>query len=1478
MSFNLVVLPRVCKFIAIIAALLFMTGGSRPADAYDLKKYSYMPPFIDTARQPAVLLVCDTSGSMDALAYAEDDSDGAAANTPFDPNRVYDGYFDSYAYYRYVRCRDNEDTIARSGFFQENPAGWVDTKGDRHGYHSRQGGDYPGFEDGEDNVGTGDTGTGYYEWSGNLLNYITMRRMDVLKKVLIGGRRAPANLGTLFDQAPTGFDTGSAVDPLEYLVIGDEQWQSRTVTFSDVKTALPPGPSETESEAVAAGKPATAYYLTPYGTGGGGVAVEFDQQVHATLGTDGLRGYYLHFTAVTEALSQRKLLVLKLPTDAGQTEQPQGVIQQVGNQLRLGVMRYNADNQGGKVDVPVGNTDHLQFPISTACPAVPADATKDLGDGFRLDGAILAVNNLSSNGESPVGEALATAVDYFRQSNTALNTYHADDYLIDDKFWDPFFINRDTDDNCVVAPDEGDYGVCSQGHVILLTDGESSGDDQWPGWAVDYSDGGNAAGLSVDDIARYAHITDLRTNDDEATFSAQKNVITVYPLYLFGAGSDLLKSTARNGGFIDKNNDGRPNTIDEEASRPAAGKEWDFDADGEPDNYFEAANGTTIHHHLVSALSSVMNKAAAGSAAAVMTGSKAGAGAVFQALFFPEMIEPAGVRSVAWSGYLHALFIDRYGNIWEDTNQNAQLDGASPDPLTGTSDRIVVFYRDEVQNQTKVRYYTGRISSGRDAGAPDPATVHPDSYDPERNNLSNVKPIWEAGKGLSQIEDAQLTGQRGYTAAAAGRYLFTWIDTDNDGQVDELDEIKDFVQSETQIYPYLDLPNPTDPDYISPANLIDWIRGIDQTGLRRRAIDFYNTGTPRTWRLGDIVYSTPTVVGPPAEALDLIYGDTSYRSFYNVWRNRRQVVYVGGNDGMLHAFNAGFYDQTDQKYTVTGNSGETAYALGQELWAFIPFDLLPHLQALPQPDYHPRFGHHVSFVDLKPKAVDVQFNDGTWHTVLLCGMRFGGGKVTVNGDALQSAFFALDVTNPEQPPRLLWSFNDTHNSDSGGTGRLGFTTAYPAVMTVHSTDAKKNYVVVGSGPTTLNELYASHYPRKSDQAAHLFAIDIETGDVTRITTLAEGNAYFGDAVAVDINFRAETVAGKRLYSTELGYVGMAYHEGGLSKGKLMRIRAVTESGDSRFLPDDWEVDVLSDVERPVVAAPNVSIAGLKGRLGLYQARIQSDDETTVGYVPMVYAGTGEYFFKEDANDTAPNYFYGIKEPVTIESVSESEPATYKLTFATVDPSSLMDTTATKVYTNGWVDVEGNGADPWRTEPETPSFTSWSSNPPDFKSWLQYLMVSDVDEPANDHFYRYAGWKTGLAATGERAMGQAGLLGGLVAFATYTPSTQICEPIGTSNLYALHYLTGSAYYLPILGFSDDTITIDTDGDGETDITFQGSKNKTDLGTGLAATPSLHPGSGAPRVYIQTSSGEIRQIDLTAPLKVLGPGVHLRFWHD
>src|SRR5256885_16760485 len=110
-------------------------------------------------------------------------------------------------------------------------------------------------------------------------------------------------------------------------------------------------------------------------------------------------------------------------------------------------------------------------------------------------------------------------------------------------------------------------------------------------------------------------------------------------------------------------------------------------------------------------------------------------------------------------------------------------------------------------------------------------------------------------------------------------------------------------------------------------------------------------------------------------------------------QTRMNVVYVGGNDGLLHGFRSGSYD-LNGNFVATGNDG-------LEVLAYMPGAVVQTIHSTTASvDYsNAQYGHNF-FVDAMPGAGDL-FYGNAWHSWVVGGLGPGG-----------SAIFALDVTNP----------------------------------------------------------------------------------------------------------------------------------------------------------------------------------------------------------------------------------------------------------------------------------------------------------------------------------------------------------------------------------------------------------------------------------------------------------------------------------
>jgi type IV pilus assembly protein PilY1 len=233
----------------------------------------------------------------------------------------------------------------------------------------------------------------------------------------------------------------------------------------------------------------------------------------------------------------------------------------------------------------------------------------------------------------------------------------------------------------------------------------------------------------------------------------------------------------------------------------------------------------------------------------------------------------------------------------------------------------------------------------------------------------------------------------------------------------------------------------TSPTLVKPSGL----SSLDDNQLKYilgdRTHELQSTAdvTPKEFRnrrgmLGDIINSTPVYVGTPNA--NLYPTDDTYADFVAAKATRKPVVYVGANDGMLHAFSA-----PDSSVDC---SGATANC-GKELFAFMPTEAMAVLQQSDvstnkYPYWDPEYDHAYS-VDGEITVADVQ-DGSTWKTVLVGTMGRGGKTV-----------FALDVTDPDAPV-LLWE-------KTGGL--LGNSLGRPIIAKVADDDWR---VFLGNGPNS----------------------------------------------------------------------------------------------------------------------------------------------------------------------------------------------------------------------------------------------------------------------------------------------------------------------------------------------------------------------------------------------------------------------------
>ncbi|WP_312441625.1 MULTISPECIES: PilC/PilY family type IV pilus protein [Stutzerimonas] len=393
----------------------------------------------------------------------------------------------------------------------------------------------------------------------------------------------------------------------------------------------------------------------------------------------------------------------------------------------------------------------------------------------------------------------------------------------------------------------------------------------------------------------------------------------------------------------------------------------------------------------------------------------------------------------------------------------------------------------------------------------------------------------------------------------------------------------------------------------------------------------------RSSKLGDIINSSPLLVAGANYSIsnaNNLEGSDNY-SDYKSGQAGHSTIYVGANDGMLHAFDA-----------------ET----GGERFAFIPSAVIKNLPVLTADDYGEEGGTpHRYFVDGSPVARDVYFNN-EWHKVLLGSLGAGGRSV-----------FALDVTDPDNP-ELLWEFSNEDDSD------MGYSVPTPGIFRLHTGE------------------WAALVPNGYDSGSNtavLFVLNIETGEVIRKLTatpeLEEDEST--DSLANGLS---------RLMGFDINNDGIVdYAYAGDLLGNLWRFDLIKAGSDNAFKPEDnldpEDFDVSFGGE-PLYVARNA--AGK--RQPITAAPLLTRHPSGLGYI--VTFGTGRYLTILDKSDTDQQSLYGIWDRKTAGEATGSSLSNGKSRSSLVK-QVFTETTfnGRKAYSLSrnavdWYDEEGGTAD------------------------------------------------------------------------------------------------------------------------------------------------------------------------------------------
>lgn len=1195
-----------------------------PAISQNMADYCAVPPYISTSITPNVLLIFDNSGSMMELAYSEN----------FNRERLYYGYFVPTKRYSYSQ--------QAGGYFYEDPNG---------------------------------------AWSGNWLNWATMRRVDVAKRVMVGGLcRNRANPGSV-----------------KYLVgepSPDRDFHRRW--FNDNLS-----PYQTPHRG-------NYYYGNRYG------------RIYVDDDSDPFSGPIATYT---------------IQVHIG-TQEPLGVIQKTAEKVRWGLMFFNTGNQyedggarrdGGQLENDIGD---LNTSIATKIENVTPDTWTPSAE--TLYEAVRVFQGGKSAYNGGVNYRPKDPIQYYCQKNFVIFVTDGNptkDKNIPGGYWGtPNPSPPENSPEGVPLPDinintfmgminsnEGGSPYCRSAYNQVTSD-----------CGYDPSDGT----FYLEGVAYWAHITDLRPDVPSYPKSKGKQSLHIYTVFAFAEQeSIILKLAAKYGGFDDMNGNDRPDIQ----------AEWDKDGDGNPDNYYEASSGYGLERSLIAAINDILQRTSSGTAASVLSTSTRGAISMLQAFFTPRYVTVE--KELTWVGHLQYLWLDPKFNVREDTVKD--------DRLILTQDKIIQPYFDLSTNDVKVRYFSDNNYDGR----PDfPCT--PDSI----GSFEGIRAIWRAENQL-------------FLRNSDSRNIYTFLDTNKNGRPDG-NEFIEFKSSESsRLAPYFRVSS------TEAENYIRYIRGEDVDicldpptcstfGHRDRTL------LGKVWKLGDIVHSTPRIVGnTPLNTYHIDYMDSTYQEFVKsadpsnptLYETRENVVYFGANDGMLHCVNMGILKEDKDPNNPAQKAHLEGENRGEELWAYIPYNLLPQTPWIGNPDYC-----HIYYVDGRTLIFDASINGpsmGTktkdsWRTILVGTMRLGGKPISIQGDfglgnetrTFRSAIFAMDVTDPRNPS-LLWEFTDPD---------LGFTTSFPTVVRFGDKSANGEwYLVFGNGPENFSG-------RAQTKSPKLYVVDLRTGGIKRKIEISSSiKGYLGDIIAIDP---------EKDYQVDTIYAGTVEMDNNPNRplvGRVLRIQTM-ESSD----PNSWVISTLVNPQLPITASPEVVF----------------DERRNV----WVLFGTGIFLSVEDKGLTYPQSLFGVKDENWNGNTGSGTVGLnqlFTMDLSDNSPANDYDVTAEigdfTCYCNGvevpeMIQRDSNGKKTGCQYPAEKVVTYVKNAKVGTTNWKEHL---------NTITTQYKGWRL-ITPSGERCITKPFVIGGLADFLVYTPTDDPCAMGGETLMYTLFYQTGTAFLQPI----------------------------------------------------------------------------------
>tara|TARA_R110002072_G_scaffold101568_1_gene223655 strand:+ start:14261 stop:17653 length:3393 start_codon:yes stop_codon:yes gene_type:complete len=679
-----------------------------------------------------------------------------------------------------------------------------------------------------------------------------------------------------------------------------------------------------------------------------------------------------------------------------------------------------------------------------------------------------------------------------------------------------------------------------------------------------------------------------------------------------------------------------------------------------------------------------------------------------------------GSEKINWLGDLSALLIDKQGRLRSD-NGDKKLGSVSEDPL-------VFSCFDGRDKQLRFRFLSKHAPEAKCNSLNYPYLEDDVGY------------LWRAADVLNNVLEDDISRQRlPFQSRGNQRYIRTHIDQ----------EEFDFVAGSS--YPlkpeWLDMSAEKEFD-----NLVNYVRGEDQDKARERHID------KSRFLLGDTLRSAPVVVGKPTANYHLLYGDYSYQIFLKQYQYRRSRVFVGSNDGMLHSFNAGWYDAKKQQLNITPKYA-SAWELGQEIWAFVPYSVLPYLNEQRDKFYGISPEHHLRLFTQKPYIFDAKVfgknalkgqpdrafyyeggnqvsgetHPGGWGTLMVVGAGLGGSET----GSFQPSYLVFDITDAEQAPKFLASIKAPN---------MGSAISLPSVMTQRNQQGDIEWrLVIGSG-TNLDP--QSVKQKNSTRSSGIYSYNLKnlaakpSVFLPTYIDLKAPSSYVSGIASADWDLNGETDA---------LYINIASNKNSQKntaqqRGRLYRINIRNKLSQQL----EMKAEKIFETTLALSARPQLSLDMLDNRW-IYLATSQSAKGNTL--------------------IMADNKIIGIKEPRNVvgQFLVESPSGRSGL----VAESDLLDVSDILVSSD---DGELSGA--WNLQPKL-------AEPTVFALEQRLLNFSESKTYTS-------GWLRRLDKY-EIPNSTSKLFGGILTQATYQSAYLNCQLSNEASIHRLRFTTGTAWY-------------------------------------------------------------------------------------